>query len=65
MGRKLKMKETHFTEETKSLAFSVEDYEKRIYDLQQMVEIAKSLCSVLDYSNLVESIIYMCMCTEI
>lgn len=61
MGRKLKMKETHFTEETKSLAFSVEDYEKRLYDLQQMVEIAKSLCSVLDYSNLVESIIYMCM----
>jgi len=60
MGRKLKMKETDVTEE-KTLALPIEEYEKRLYDLQQLVEIAKSLCSVLDYSNLVESIIYMCM----
>ncbi|MBE6349372.1 MAG: sensor domain-containing diguanylate cyclase [Spirochaetaceae bacterium] len=54
------MKETDVTEE-KTLALPIEEYEKRLYDLQQLVEIAKSLCSVLDYSNLVESIIYMCM----
>jgi len=60
MGRKLKMKETDVTEE-KTLALPIEEYEKRLYDLQQLVEIAKSLCSVLDYSNLVESIIFMCM----
>lgn len=36
-------------------------YEKRIYDLEQMLDIAKSFCSTLDFSNLLESIVYICM----
>lgn len=40
----------------------VADYEKKIYDLTQLLEISKSLCSVLDYSTLIESILYICMC---
>ena len=35
--------------------------EKRIYDLEQMLDIAKSFCSNLDFSNLLESIVYICM----
>lgn len=38
------------------------EYEKRLYDLKQMLEISKSLCSMLDYSTLIESILYICMC---
>lgn len=37
-------------------------YEKRLYDLQQLLEIARSLCSTLDYPTLIESILYTCMC---
>ena len=36
-------------------------YEKRVYDLEQLLDIAKSLCSTLDFSNLLESIVYICM----
>jgi len=36
-------------------------YEKKIYDLQQLIEISKSLNSTLDYNNLVQSILYICM----
>jgi diguanylate cyclase (GGDEF)-like protein len=36
-------------------------YEKRIYDLEQLLDIAKSLCSTLDFRNLLESIVYICM----
>lgn len=39
-----------------------ENYEKQIYDLKQLLEISKSLCSMLDYSKLIESILYICMC---
>lgn len=45
-----------------SLKAKVADYEKQIYDLKQLLEISKSLCSVLDYSTVVESILYICMC---
>lgn len=45
-----------------SLKAKVADYEKKIYDLTQLLEISKSLCSVLDYPTLVESILYICMC---
>lgn len=38
------------------------EYEKKLYDLRQMLEISKSLCSLLDYTNLIESILYICMC---
>ncbi len=39
-----------------------ERYEKRLYDVQQLLEIARSLCSTLDYPTLIESILYTCMC---
>ena len=34
-------------------------YEKRIYDLEQLIDIAKSFCSTLDFSKLLESIVYI------
>ena len=37
-------------------------YEKQLYDLQQLLEVARSLCSTLDYPTLIESILYTCMC---
>ncbi len=39
----------------------VKVYEKKLYDLQQMLEISQSLCSTLEYSTLIESILYTCM----
>ncbi len=36
-------------------------YEKKIYDLQQLLEISRSLCSTLEFSKLIESILYTCM----
>lgn len=36
-------------------------YEKKIYDLEQLLDIAQSFCSTLDFSKLLESIIYICM----
>lgn len=40
----------------------VEDYEKQLYDCKQLLEISKSLSSVLEYSTLIETILYTCMC---
>ena len=36
-------------------------YEKKIYDLEMTLDIAKSFCSNLNYKNLLESITYICM----
>jgi len=36
-------------------------YEKEIYDLKQMLEISRSLSTTLEYSKLIESIIYIAM----
>ena len=36
-------------------------YEKKIYDLEQLLDIAKSFCQNLDFSNLLEAIVYICM----
>ena len=36
-------------------------YEKRVYDLQQILEITRSLCSTLEFSNLIQSILDNCM----
>lgn len=47
---------------TKKRSSKKENYEKQIYDLKQLLEISKSLCSLLDYSKLIESILYICMC---
>jgi hypothetical protein len=40
----------------------IEEYEKKLYDYGQLVEVAKSLCSVLEFSTLIESNLYTCMC---
>lgn len=36
-------------------------YEKKIYDLQQLLEISRSLCSTIEFSTLIESLLYTCM----
>ncbi len=41
---------------------AIESYEKQLYDYKQLLEISKSLSSVLEYSTLIESILYVCMC---
>lgn len=40
----------------------ISSYEKQIYDLKQLLEISKSLSSVLEFKTLIESILYICMC---
>ena len=50
------------TPDNSYLQDAVDQYEKRIYDLQQLLEISRSLCSTLEYSTLIESILYTCMC---
>lgn len=46
----------------KKKQISVEtSYEKQIYDLKQLLEISKSLNSVLDFSTLIEALQYTCM----
>ncbi len=39
----------------------VMEYEKKIYDLEQMLDIAQSLCQNLNFNNLLESIVYITM----
>lgn len=39
----------------------VKHYEKRIYDLEQLLDIAKSFSSTIEISNLLESISFSCM----
>ena len=39
----------------------ISQYEKRIYDLEQLLEISRSLCSTIEFSKLIESILYTCM----
>lgn len=46
----------------KSSAMIIAEYEKKLYDLQQLLEISKSFSSVLEFSALVEAILYVCMC---
>lgn len=47
--------------ESQSIQEKISQYEKKIYDLQQLLEISRSLCSTLEFSNLIESILYTCM----
>lgn len=37
------------------------EYEKRIYDLEQLLDISRSFCSTLEGSKLLESIVFFCM----
>lgn len=39
----------------------IEQYEKKIYDLHQLIEISKGLNSTLDYNILIDSILLTCM----
>lgn len=39
----------------------VSQYEKKIYDLKTLLEISRSLCSTIEFSQLIESILYTCM----
>ena len=57
MNKKLDSKNNKIISETQ-----IEEYEKKLYDYGQLVEVAKSLCSVLEFSTLIESILYTCMC---
>ncbi|WP_428769368.1 hypothetical protein V1L52_10245 [Treponema sp. HNW] len=41
---------------------AVSKQEKELYDCTQMIEIAKSLCSLLDFPVLIEAILLMSMC---
>lgn len=36
-------------------------YERKIFDLEQLIDIAKSFCSTLDFKQLLENIVYICM----
>lgn len=39
----------------------INQYEKRIYDLRQLLEISRSLCSTLEFTKLIQSVLYTCM----
>lgn len=39
----------------------IENYERKIYDLRQLIEISKGLNSTLDYNSLIDSILFTCM----
>lgn len=58
---KNKTKSISKTENDTQLLEQTMQYEKRIYDLEQLIDIAKSFCQNLDFSNLLESIVYICM----
>ena len=58
---KTKGKENSQTEVQKEVLEQTLQYEKKIYDLEQLLDIAKSFCQNLDFSNLLESIVYISM----
>ena len=39
----------------------IEQYERKIYDLKQLIEISKGLNSTLEYNILIDSILLTCM----
>ena len=61
MGKIRSKKQSKHDTESKSNLEQVVQYEKRIYDLEQLLDIAKSFCQNLDFGNLLESIVYICM----
>lgn len=48
-------------EQTSSFEELKNEYEKKIFDLQQLIEISRSLNSSLDFAILIDSILYICM----
>lgn len=59
-GTRTKSEQKNSLSEQKKV-LSPEEYEKRIYDLQQLLEISRSLCTTLEINNLIESILYISM----
>ncbi len=51
------IEESQLAENTKTPA----EYEKEIYDLKQMIEISRSLCTTLELSKLIESTLFITM----
>lgn len=47
--------------DTNLTELSKEDLEKKVFDLQNLIEIGMSLSSTLDFDNLIESILYICI----
>lgn len=45
----------------KDKIYTPQEYEKRIYDLQQLLEISKSLCNTYELKTLIDSILYTAM----
>ena len=41
----------------KNKTITLAEYEKQVYDLKQLLEISKSLCSVLEVSTLIDSLL--------
>jgi len=56
------MAKTKSSSSKKALNDDIAKYEKQVYDLQQLLEISKSFSSILEFSVLAESILYICMC---
>lgn len=57
---KKKIEKTNDNSQTEVLEQTMQ-YEKKIYDLEQLLDIAKSFCQNLDFANLLESIVYISM----
>lgn len=53
--------EEKLPQKTENVQEIIDEYEKKIYDLNQLLEVSRSLCSTLEFSTLVESILYTCM----
>lgn len=49
------------TKKTLQTVLLIEKYEKEIFDLKQLLEISKSLNTLLSFDTLMESILYICM----
>ena len=60
MSKKKKIEENKDSSHQQVLEQTIQ-YEKKIYDLEQLLDIAKSFCQNLDFGNLLESIVYICM----
>ena len=54
MSRKKKVEDNTDSSQKQVLEQTLQ-YEKKIYDLEQLLDIAKSFCQNLDFSNLLES----------
>lgn len=64
MSKKIKKAKEEKVEDFSSSQKVIEQpvqYEKKIYDLEQLLDIAQSFCQNLDFGNLLESIVYICM----